>query len=379
MKTFTYKLSMALLLAMLMSVETASALKQVVLVGNFYFNPSSFTIQVGDTVRWQWVEGNHTTTSVSVPAGASSWDSPINSGNQFFEYKVTVAGTFNYHCTPHAGIQTGSFTASGGGPTLSVTPSNQNAGSSAGNTAFVITSNSAWTASSNQSWCTVTPPSGSGNSTLTATYTENTSTSQRVATLTVTVTGLSPVNVTVTQSGAALYLSVLPPNQNVTFADGSTMFNVSTNGDWTAISDVSWCTVNPSGSGNGTITASYTENPSSSDRVATITVSAQGTLTETVTVTQEGSGLGIDNRSDRAFTLFPNPANTIVTLIPGEVSNLRMEASILDLTGKTLYSEILSGSTSYRFDISGYHDGIYFIRLRDGNSVATKRIIKSSN
>ena len=84
---------------------------------------------------------------------------------------------------------------------LSVSPSNQPAPSSpSGTVSFTVTTNSSWTAISNQPWCTVTP-SGTGNSTLVATYSVNTTTAQRVAGITVTASGLAPISVTVTQSG----------------------------------------------------------------------------------------------------------------------------------------------------------------------------------
>ena len=90
----------------------------VVLVSNFQFSPSSMNIFVGDTVRFNWVSGNHTTTcdptqdpNTSFPAGAASWDRPIKSSSPNFDYKVTVVGTYNYVCLPHAPNMAGSFVA----------------------------------------------------------------------------------------------------------------------------------------------------------------------------------------------------------------------------------------------------------------------------
>ena len=86
---------------------------------------------------------------------------------------------------------------------LSVSPSTQNAISIAGSKQFTVTSNVAWTASSNQTWCTITP-SGSGNGTITANYTANNTTSSRTALITVSGTGVNPITVTVVQSGTAI-------------------------------------------------------------------------------------------------------------------------------------------------------------------------------
>ena len=48
-----------------------------------------------------------------------------------------------------------------------------------------VTSNDSWTVSSNQSWCTVSPTSGSNNGTIKVTTSKNTSYSSRTATLTI--------------------------------------------------------------------------------------------------------------------------------------------------------------------------------------------------
>jgi N-acetylneuraminic acid mutarotase len=81
---------------------------------------------------------------------------------------------------------------------LAVSPSNQNVSAAAGSTTFTVTSNSAWTASSNATWCTVTS-SGNGNGTINANYTSNPENTVRVAQITVSVSGVTPVLVTVTQ------------------------------------------------------------------------------------------------------------------------------------------------------------------------------------
>ncbi|MBK6346609.1 MAG: hypothetical protein IPF68_11875 [Bacteroidales bacterium] len=172
-------------------------------------------------------------------------------------------------------------------PTLSVTPANQNVTAPAGTTSFGVTSNTAWSATSNQTWCSVTP-SGTGNGTITASITANTSVTSRVANITVTVSGLSPVVVTVSQAGATPELAVTPSTQNVTTTAGSTAFTVTSNTAWSVISDQTWCIVTPSGSGNGSITATYTQNTATSPRTANITVSASGASPVVVTVVQAG-------------------------------------------------------------------------------------------
>lgn len=76
------------------------------------FSPSSLSVSVGDTVRFSWVSGSHTTTSVSVPSGAATWTSTISGNVTVFDYEVTTAGQYSYKCNPHAGAgMVGTFSA----------------------------------------------------------------------------------------------------------------------------------------------------------------------------------------------------------------------------------------------------------------------------
>lgn len=197
------QISLILLLNLVVMVPVW-AVKHTVLVGSYFFNPNSLNVAVGDTVRWQWSNGSHTTTSAAIPAGASAWDHIINSSNQFFEYKVTVAGVYNYVCTPHAAMgQIGSFTAAAPAPTLSLSPGSRSVPQGSGTTTFNVVSNSTWTAVSDAVWCTVTS-SGSGNGVITATYTTNATYSPRTANIAVSVDGLPVQTVTVSQDASTV-------------------------------------------------------------------------------------------------------------------------------------------------------------------------------
>jgi|SRR6185312_10156318 len=70
-------------------------------VENYAFSPSSVVCNVGDTVKWEWVAGTHTTTSTSVPAGAATWSQAMNSNSTTFMYKVLIPGMYNYQCNFH--------------------------------------------------------------------------------------------------------------------------------------------------------------------------------------------------------------------------------------------------------------------------------------
>ena len=236
-----------------------------------------------------------------------SYDLSAYAGNNFyfrFKYRTDMSSS-----AESIFIDDITISPISGASTLSVSPATQNVLSTSGSTSFTVTSNISWTAVSDQTWCTVTP-SGSGNGTIQANYLENTSTTPRTANITVSGIGVSPVVVTVVQAGVASSLAVSPANQSVPYTSGSTSFTVTSNVNWTAVSNSTWCTVTPSGTGNGTLTANVTENTDIALRVANITVSGPGVADVIVTVTQSGF----------ATTLSVNPLNQNVTSAAGVTS-----------------------------------------------------------
>jgi hypothetical protein len=67
------------------------------------------TIPVGGTVRWHWVNGLHSSTSVQ--GIAESWDSGDQTDGDF-DHTFTQAGDFPYYCDQH-GFDLGNGTAGG--------------------------------------------------------------------------------------------------------------------------------------------------------------------------------------------------------------------------------------------------------------------------
>jgi plastocyanin len=93
-----------IVVAHLMCVSSALAVKHIVNMTNFAFSPAKTHVMPGDTVRWVWASGLHTTASdVSSP---KSWSSPTLSGaGQNFEVVFNFSdgpGPFPYHCAIHS-------------------------------------------------------------------------------------------------------------------------------------------------------------------------------------------------------------------------------------------------------------------------------------
>ena len=186
-------------------------------------------------------------------------------------------------------------------PTLSVGTSSISLAAAGESKTFNITSNTSWTISSDQSWCTVDATSGSDNKTITVKADENKSTTSRSANITVKY-GNKSVTVTVTQAGADVQLTVSPTSLSFTEKEESKTISIACNTSWKASSSESWCTVSPaSGSNDGEVTVKVTANDVASERSATITVKDDnGKVTREVTVTQAAKpdGIGRDDYGD---------------------------------------------------------------------------------
>ena len=105
----------SIMLVILFAFASSNSLAQVlhiVEVTDFDFIPMNVNVAVGDTIEWQWIEGDHTTTSDST-TGQNVWDAVIDQFNPTFRFVITASGVHNYHCTPHITLgMVGTITAS---------------------------------------------------------------------------------------------------------------------------------------------------------------------------------------------------------------------------------------------------------------------------
>lgn len=81
-------------------------------------------ITQGDSIRWLWIQGGHTTTAVA--GSPEQWNQPINSSNPEFIRQFNNTGVFWYYCEPH-GSDNGNGTASGMSGTITVLPAGSGA------------------------------------------------------------------------------------------------------------------------------------------------------------------------------------------------------------------------------------------------------------
>jgi endo-1,4-beta-mannosidase len=221
-------------------------------------------------------------TSVSFPASATWRTNIVNLNLSAGSNTITIAANWGYVEVDYISIQ-----GLGGGTTntLTVSPASLTYTSAAASQNIAVTSNVSWTASSNQTWLTLSPASGSNNGTIAASASANTGTA-RTATVTITGGGMSRT-VSVTQaSPSTANLTVSPTTLTYASAAASQNITVTSNVSWTASSDQTWLTVSPtSGSNNGAVAASASANTSTTGRTATITITGGG-ISRTVAVTQ---------------------------------------------------------------------------------------------
>ena len=75
---------------------TSSVSANTILIKNFAFDPASFTVKVGSTVRW--VNQDSVPHRIVFADGA---DSTVLAGMQSWSRKFDQAGTYGYACTIH--------------------------------------------------------------------------------------------------------------------------------------------------------------------------------------------------------------------------------------------------------------------------------------
>jgi len=121
-RTALWVLSIATLAALYPTVAMSATVDVTVGNGGFFFMPSTVTIRPGDTVRWTFASGGHSTTSGNPGMPNGIWDSGIRNQGAVFTHTFPAIGTFPYYCTPHGACCGMRGTVTVTNPTPSPTP-----------------------------------------------------------------------------------------------------------------------------------------------------------------------------------------------------------------------------------------------------------------
>jgi hypothetical protein len=107
-----------------------------------------------------------------------------------------------------------------------------------------------------------------------------------------------------------------------------------------------------------------------------VTASKVTTITEQVTE-YTGTASGINEvLNNNQFNIVPNPANDLVAIQLLGLTDSDIQIELLDLTGRKIQtSSILQGSTIAFFDTSKLYNGEYIVKISNGNSVISKKLI----
>ena len=338
------------------------------------------TISAGNT--WFFVNSNISWTVSSDAAWCTVTLS--GTGNDTIRAIYTVdstVGTRIAHITVSGtGVtsQIVTVTQSGIAPYLFVTPPKRYGLLAAGTTSFYVSSNTNWNVTSTGNWCAITP-SGSLNDSIYASFSANGTYTTRIDSIIVSAVGVASVTVTVIQFGTTPMLIVTPPNQGVSAPSGTTSFTVTSNLNWEVISDTSWCTVTPSGSGNGTIVANFIENADQQARIAHLKVTSPDApeylIQQNVTVTQAKPNIGIGEKNLQGINIFPNPTKGVFRIVPAKGSNVDLEVKVEDLSGKIILMKNCQGEKEYLIDLSQSAQGTYNIILKTDTETIIRKLI----
>ena len=192
-------------------------------------------------------------------------------------YSNEVSASIAAACTYSLSSASQSFVAAGGTGTVNI---------SAG-------SGCSWTASNPASWITISSgQTGSGNGAIAYTVSQNTSATARSATLTI---GGHTYTVSQTAAATACSYTLSSASQSFDANGGSGTVSVTTGSgcSWTASDSVAWVMINSgqTGTGNGTVGYTVSQNTSATARSATLTIGGR-TYTVSQTAPQGGGGGG---------------------------------------------------------------------------------------
>jgi uncharacterized beta-barrel protein YwiB (DUF1934 family) len=178
------------------------------------------------------------------------------------------------------------------GKTFDITPTSLTFTSVKGTQTVTITTDGAWSASTEETWITLSPTEATGNSTLKINVSENMSVNERSGTVFVKM-GDKTSTISVTQSSKSF--GITPTSLSFTDKSGSQTVAIETDGTWKASTTDTWITLAPSsGSGTSELVVTVSENTTESKRDGTVTIT-MGDKSLSVSVSQDGKYLTINN------------------------------------------------------------------------------------
>ncbi|MCL2737061.1 MAG: hypothetical protein FWD75_10635 [Propionibacteriaceae bacterium] len=298
---------------------------------------ASIAVAVTSNAGWK-VTSDQSWLTVSPGTGTGNGSVTLTaSANATVDSRPAVV---TFTTTTGATVQTAKVSVSqpGAAPTVSTGVSQWVVPSSGQNQVSVsVSSNTTWKVSSDQSWVTVSPATGTGNATVSLTASANTAVTARTATVTFTTTSGTPVQtatVSVSQPGAPAVLSLDKATWALaSSASAITTVQATSNTAWKVVSDQTWVTVSPgTGTGNATVTLSASPNASTSSRAATVTFTTAGSVVQTKTVSVSQPGAAVALSVDMAAWTVPSSSAASVLVQVSSNANWKISSNQAWLT-----------------------------------------------
>lgn len=241
----------------------------------------SYTFNTADAGNWNPEHkivrkeqiGNHYTTYFRVTLTDSTPDDCTS-----FSIRFENIGVFVYDA----------YVEYNGNDFVTVSPTSLNVSKNSSSETLTISSNVSWTVSTDQTWCSVNPTSGSNNGTITVTIKENDTSKERTGHIKIKSPNVHETSVEVKQAAGDKELSVSPKTIEIDHKPQNKIFTIVSNVDWKVTPNNTWITSTPTtGSGNGQITVSFDQNYVETQRTGTVTISSLDNQTsDTINVTQ---------------------------------------------------------------------------------------------
>ena len=88
--------------------------------------------------------------------------------------------------------------------------------------------------------------------------------------------------------------------------------------------------------------------------------------------------LSTNSKTENVLTIWPNPAKETLNFKFASTSNASCLVQLIDLQGRTVYTENIMGGTALikgRLNTNDYTKGVYFLTLKQGSKNSIKKVI----
>lgn len=87
------------------------------------------------------------------------------------------------------------------------------------------------------------------------------------------------------------------------------------------------------------------------------------------------TGINSLTKENGTFLVYPNPAQSQLNIALDKNISANAELSIYNVIGNNVYNTKVNGSNAMTVDLNSFANGVYFVKLIDGNKVSTSRFV----